>query len=172
MAKLKLLICSTKANDAYATSIANHLCSIAYNSLKLDTLASRSPLRIIETTINGQQIDFWHLVDSGQTANGLPAICTLSLDGLILVSNESIVDFLNSNSLLFSRKNRPPILWFHSKQLDLAVLGNIQQQQNIKQVNSLNLSLDAVQNEFNNWLAQLRSPINDNAFSNYGTNYY
>lgn len=165
MSKLKLLICSAKSEESYAASIVNHLCSINYNSLKLDALATRSPLRIIETTINGQQIDFWHLVDS-QTANGLPAICAINLDGLVLVSNEPIANFLNSNSLLFSRRSRPPILWLHSK-LDLSVSGNMQHSNaSIKQVNTLNLSLDSVQNEFNSWLAQLRSePIN--AFSSY-----
>lgn len=166
MSKLKLLVCSSKTEETYATSIVNHLCSIHYNSLKLEELANRSPLRIIESTINGHQIDFWHLADS-QTTGALPAICALNLDGLVLVSNESIPNFLNSNSLLFGKKRRPPILWLHSKQLDSAVLGQIQHQ-HIKQVNSLNLSLDSVQNEFNNWLAQLHSPLNDaGAFSNY-----
>lgn len=170
MSKLKLLICSSKEEEAYATSVVNHLCSIHYDSLKLDELANRSPLRIIETTINAHQIDFWHLTE-GQ-AGALPAICGHNLEGLVLVSNEPIANFLNSNSLLFGKKQRPPILWLHSKQFDSSVLGQIQRQ-NIKQVNSLNLSLDSVQNEFNNWLVHLRSPLNDNAFSSSAfSNYY
>lgn len=147
----KLLICSVKGDQSNVSSIVNHLCSITYNHLDIGQLDSKSPLRIIETTIKNQQIEFWHLTEN-QTDN-LPMICTTNLDGLVLVSNESVTKFLNANSLLFDKKRNLPILWL-SKQIDSTISGSIQLQSDYS-IKHFNYSLlDSIQAEFNNWLQQ------------------
>lgn len=158
--KLKLLISSTKDDGSEdVRSIVNHLCSITYSDLNLDE-ETKSPLRIVETTISNFQIEFWHLTDT-KMINNLPAICTHNLNGLILVTNDSIMNFLNSNSLLFNKNRYLPILWLF-KQFDSSIMDNIQLQSNynIHQFNSSTTSLDLIQNEFNKWLIQNYSSIN------------
>ena len=155
----KLLICSTKDDESNeTTSIVNHLCSIAYEKLTIDT-ATRSPLRIIETTIQSKQIEFWHLTVN-RTSSSLPAICTFNLDGLVLIaSSNAIQKFLNSNSMLFNKHRRLPILLLSKQSNNSTVLDNMQLQSNynIKQVNTLNSSLDSIQTEFNNWFVDIYS---------------
>lgn len=165
--KIKLLICSPNYDDqSEVTSIANNLGSIVYNNLKLDQLDTRSPLRIIETTNGDRQIELWHFNNFNETKmDNLPMICGLNLNGLLIVSNETIAKFLNSNSQLIN--NRMSILWLSNKQK--TNLSDVQLQfsnYNIKQINYT--SIESIQTEFNKWFQetyQLQKSYSHNSYS-------
>ena len=152
----KILIYSTIENDNTSILFSNYLCSINYTNLNLDKLEIRSPLRILETTINNQQIEFWNLIELNKTNRRL--IGNLNFDALILISTDEILNFLNSNSNLFKEKRNLPILWLTKQQIDSTLLSNVhlQSNYNIKQVNCFNsleqINLEAIEMEFNNWI--------------------
>lgn len=160
----KLVICCTKIDNEYnLTSLVNRLCSIDYKSLDLEQSTigkSKSPLRIIETTINKKQLELWHLTEI--VSSNLPLICARDLDALIVVANENVLDFLNLNSALFIKNSNLPILWLSRQQIDPTILNgiNLQSNYNIRQIYITNSSqeyvaLESIEKEFNNWFRQI-----------------
>lgn len=112
--KILLIACSEEeASDSVI--ISNKLAGIEYNYFN-PFESNLSKLRILEFTWNSMDIELWnYILSDGNMMHDLadetlPAICFMDACGLILISNEPPVNFIQRNNSFFFSMDFP-ILW-------------------------------------------------------------
>ena len=139
-----LIVASSDEEVSDSIAIANKLAGIDYNYFEPWQLKS-SNLRILEFTWNGTDIELWNVlpVDFDFNEETLPAVCFMDACGLIILSNEPPVNFIQKNNSYFYSMEFP-ILWFTNE--------------NFSRTNSLESSLQSL----NVTKAAIKSPNDSN----------
>ena len=140
----------------------------------LFTSSVSSPLRILETTINSLDVQVWNLFRATEYKKShVPLICLMGSCGLIIVSHEPPIDFLERNNSFFSSIDFP-ILWFFNKN---KVSGSqeqkrqlIQREASLSQLNVTKVTYSSPEEavigaEFSHWIMKVHSYISGNRVS-------
>lgn len=165
---LKILLIPASVEEVPdSISIANRLTGMEY---AIVNLAERkySSIRILEFSWNGTDIELWNMYGAPAYKDTLPSICFMDACGLIIVSTDPPVDFIQRNNCFFSSMDFP-IFW--------AVRGKTTSSTSRKNTSHLESSLSALNvtkvsfsspdepilsSEFNHWIQRVKSYLAGN----------
>lgn len=112
-----VMVANTGEEVRDCIEIANRLAGLEMNCFHVDEIKC-SNLRILEFLWNSEEIEMWNVLPFNFDLNveALPAVCLMNAFGLIVLSNEAPIDFLQRNNNSFFSLDFP-ILWITNESL-------------------------------------------------------
>lgn len=158
---IKIVIVANSTEEVNdCIEIANKLAGVEYNYFHVDEVKS-SNLRILEFLWNTDEIQLWNVLPFHFDLNteALPAVCLMNAYGLIVLSNEAPIQFLQRNNNSFFSMDFP-ILWITNESLSRAnPLEASLQALNVSKVTIKSPADSNIITEFNQLLNRIRHYI-------------
>ena len=154
--KLKLIVCpGSEVESADSVVITNKLAGLEYNHVSFDSDHLHTSLRILEFNWNTVDIELWNLCGASEYQFLLPTPCIMESSGLILVSNEAPVNFIEKNNGYFGSKDYPMMWFVNDHKYQSSPLEQALQPWNITKVYFSEPEDPIIPSEFNHWLSKV-----------------